>query len=171
MLEWTRLSDLLGDPSYGELAQRAEAYLLQPSYAGNLSEPFPGMEGTDLNYNTGQFTSVIGGWNGGTDSFYEYLLKQWVYSPGDFDFYRQRWETAVDSTTRYLKSSPSSRPELTFVAAYNATTLQYQSSHCEFLRRIFDTSMLTSHSGWLHRRQFHPRRHHSRQRRLHPHRP
>ena len=129
VLEWTRLSDLMGDPRYAKLVQRAEAYLLQPQFAYGLSEPFPGMLGTTLNYTTGQFIDVMGGWNGGTDSFYEYLLKQWVYSPEHFDLYRHRWQMAANSTWRYLTSSPSLRPELTFVAGYNGQELIYKAHH------------------------------------------
>src|SRR5690606_11307628 len=73
ILEWTRLSDLTGDPKYVEIAARAEGYLLAPEPA--LGEPFPGLLGTDIDINTGLFVNPRGGWSGGTDSFYEYLLK------------------------------------------------------------------------------------------------
>lgn len=56
-LEWQRLSDLLGDPEYGNLAQKAATYLLnpQPSWA----EPFPGLVGTNVNITTGNFLDAI----------------------------------------------------------------------------------------------------------------
>jgi len=77
VLEWTRLSDLTGDEIYGQLAQRGESYLLNPKPAS--SEPFPGLVGTNIDLTTGQFVDAAGGWNGGDDSFYEYLIKVRLY--------------------------------------------------------------------------------------------
>lgn len=73
VLEWTRLSDLTGDETYGALTQQAESYLLAPRPAS--SEPWPGLVGTNINITTGRFVDAVGGWNGGDDSFYEYLIK------------------------------------------------------------------------------------------------
>jgi mannosyl-oligosaccharide alpha-1,2-mannosidase len=73
VLEWTRLSDLTGDDTYGSLTQKAESYLLSPRPAS--SEPWPGLVGTNINITTGRFVDAEGGWNGGDDSFYEYLIK------------------------------------------------------------------------------------------------
>jgi mannosyl-oligosaccharide alpha-1,2-mannosidase len=154
VLEWTHLSDLTGDPSYGQLAQHAEQYLLRPEYTNGLSEPFPGLEGTNLHLNTGEFIDVAGGWNGGTDSFYEYLIKMYVYDPTAFCEYRDRWVAAADSTIRYLESNPSSRPDVTFVAAYNGTLIQSYSSHRKSSSNIINRSRSNVVlSCWLHRRQ------------------
>jgi mannosyl-oligosaccharide alpha-1,2-mannosidase len=73
VLEWTHLSDLTGDETYGSLTQKAESYLLSPLPAS--SEPWPGLVGTNINITTGRFVDAEGGWNGGDDSFYEYLIK------------------------------------------------------------------------------------------------
>jgi mannosyl-oligosaccharide alpha-1,2-mannosidase len=72
-MEWTRLSDLTGNETYGALTQKAESYLLSPQPAS--SEPWPGLVGTNIDINTGEFQDASGGWNGGDDSFYEYLIK------------------------------------------------------------------------------------------------
>lgn len=91
VLEWTRLSDLTGNTTYAELAQKAQSYLLNPqSEAGVNGEPWPGLVGTDVDIATGLFTDADGGWNGGDDSFYEYLLKMFVYDSGRFCEYRDR---------------------------------------------------------------------------------
>jgi mannosyl-oligosaccharide alpha-1,2-mannosidase len=74
VLEWTRLSDLTGDATYGALAQRAEEYLLDPQ-PQSLAEPFPGLVGSNIGINNGSFVDGDGGWGGGDDSFYEYLIK------------------------------------------------------------------------------------------------
>ncbi|KAK0628936.1 glycoside hydrolase family 47 protein [Bombardia bombarda] len=128
VLEWTRLSDLTGNPEYGVLAQRAESYLLHPQPPSG--EPFPGLLGTNVNISSGLFVDSSGGWGGGDDSFYEYLIKMYLYDPVRFAEYAGRWTLAVDSSIRYLTSHPTSRPELTYLAMWeNRTTLQFVSEH------------------------------------------
>ena len=102
-LEWQHLSDLTGDPSYGDLAQKAETYLLNPLPASN--EPFPGLVGTSVNISNGVFVDATGGWNGGDDSFYEYLIKMYVYDSARYSNYSDRWVMAADSTIKYLTSN------------------------------------------------------------------
>ncbi|GME33662.1 glycoside hydrolase family 47 protein [Neofusicoccum parvum] len=127
VLEWTRLSDLTGDPQYGELAQKGESYLLSPQ--GTFGEPYPGLIGIEINITTGRFTRDLGGWVGGVDSFYEYLMKMYVYDPTRFEFYKDRWVTAVESSITYLESHPSTRPDLTFLALHNGTRIVGYSQH------------------------------------------
>lgn len=115
-LEWQHLSDLTGNSTYGDLAQKAETYLLNPQPAYN--EPFPGLVGTNIALANGSFVDATGGWNGGDDSFYEYLLKMYIYDPSRYSNYSDRWTTAADSTIKYLTSHPSSRPDLTYLASF-----------------------------------------------------
>lgn len=127
VLEWTRLSDLTGDTTYGDLAQAGEAYLLNPQPPS--SEPFPGLPGTNVNISNGKFLDASGGWVGGDDSFFEYLIKSYLYDPNRFSEYKDRWVLAANSTIEYLASHPTTRPELTFLAEYNDTTLVFVSEH------------------------------------------
>ncbi|KAK4241744.1 glycoside hydrolase [Achaetomium macrosporum] len=127
VLEWTRLSDLTNDTEYGQLAQKGESYLLNPSPA--LGEPFPGLLGTNVRLSDGQFVDGNGGWGGGTDSFYEYLIKMYLYDPERFATYRDRWIAAADSSIKYLVSHPTTRPDLTFLAMWQNTTLRFVSQH------------------------------------------
>lgn len=131
VLEWTRLSDLTGNKTYGELSQKGESYLLKPQPAS--SEPFPGLVGTNVDISTGAFLDASGGWVGGDDSFYEYLIKMYVYDPVRFSSYKDRWVLAADSTIEYLASHPSTRPDLTFTAAYNGKELIFVSEHREYI--------------------------------------
>jgi mannosyl-oligosaccharide alpha-1,2-mannosidase len=39
------------------------------------SQPWSGLVGSKVNIKTGLFEDAHGGWNGGEDSFYEYLIK------------------------------------------------------------------------------------------------
>lgn len=127
VLEWQHLSDLTGNATYGALAQKAESYLLNPEPTYN--EPFPGLVGSEVNISNGVFLDATGGWNGGDDSFYEYLIKMYVYDSSRFSNYRDRWVLAADSTMKYLASHPSSRPDLTFLASYVNTTFVNASEH------------------------------------------
>lgn len=130
VMEWTRLSDLTGNPEYAQLSQKAESYLLDPKPA--LGEPFPGLLGTDVGIANGSFIDSSGAWTGGTDSFYEYLIKMYLYDPARFSFYKDRWVLAVDSSIKYLASSPTTRPDLTFLAYYtNASNVIGYSEHRE----------------------------------------
>ncbi|KAI6091627.1 glycoside hydrolase family 47 protein [Hypoxylon rubiginosum] len=129
VLEWTHLSDITGDDKYANLTQIAEDYLLNVRNP-DVGEPFPGLIGTDVNITNGLFTDSSGGWNGGTDSFYEYLIKMFVYDQDRFSEYRDRWIAAADSSIKYLASHPTSRPELTFLAAYDGRNeLSFVSTH------------------------------------------
>lgn len=161
VLEWTRLSDLTGNETYAQLTQKAEGYLLSPQPAS--SEPWPGLVGTNIDINSGRFVDASGGWNGGTDSFYEYLIKvrngtiaisrapltlnvrctsttplastgtktgkprnpHYPFQP----LTRPSWILAADSSIDHLASHPVSRPDLTFLAAYNNRTLSLSSGH------------------------------------------
>jgi mannosyl-oligosaccharide alpha-1,2-mannosidase len=127
VLEWVRLADLTGNKTYAELTEKAESYLLNPSPPE--SEPFPGLLGMNIDPETGEFQDARGGWVGGADSFYEYLIKMYVYDPERYSEYLERWVIAVDSTIEHLTSHPEPRPELTFVAQYNGQDLILSSQH------------------------------------------
>jgi mannosyl-oligosaccharide alpha-1,2-mannosidase len=127
VLEFTRLSDLTGNQTFAEVAQKAETFILNPQPPEN--EPFPGLYGNALDLTTGEFVNNIGGWEGGTDSNYEYLIKMFVYDSSRFSLYKDRWALAVDSTIRHLASQPSSRPDLTFLAEFQGQTLIFSSQH------------------------------------------
>lgn len=129
VMEWTRLSDLTGNDTYATLSQKGESYLLNPQ--PTTSEPWPGLVGTTVDINTGQFQDAEGGWIGDDDSFYEYLLKMYVYDQSRFSDYRDRWIAAADSTIEHLASNPSTRPDITFLAEFNGQERIFQSGHCK----------------------------------------
>ncbi|GJN73642.1 maturation of Asn-linked oligosaccharides protein [Purpureocillium lilacinum] len=126
ILEWTRLSDLSGDGKYAQLAEKAESYLLRPT---GSPEAFPGMVGGDVSIADGKFINSDGGWSGGTDSFYEYLIKMYQYDPAKYGEYKDRWVLAADSTIKYLASHPTSRKDLTFLSQYSGQKTIPVSTH------------------------------------------
>ncbi|KJK81769.1 putative mannosyl-oligosaccharide alpha-1,2-mannosidase [Metarhizium anisopliae BRIP 53293] len=126
VLEWTRLSDLSGNKTYAELAQKAENYLLHPKGA---PEAWPGLIGTWVSTENGSFLDSNGGWSAYDDSFYEYLIKMYVYDPKAFGEYKDRWVAAVDSTMRHLVSHPTTRKDLSFLSAYRGQQTIPNSGH------------------------------------------
>ena len=129
VLEWTRLADLTGNQTYGDLAQKGESYILNPTPAAG--EPFPGLVGSDISISDGSFTDAFGGWIGGDDSAYEYLIKMFVYDQSRFGAYKDAWVKAADSTIQSLQSHPNStsQPDLTYIAEFNGTQLILESEH------------------------------------------
>jgi mannosyl-oligosaccharide alpha-1,2-mannosidase len=156
VLEWTHLSDLTGNQTYAELSQKGESYLLAPQPAS--SEPWPGLVGTNVNLTTGLFEDAFGGWVGGDDSFYEYLIKMYVYDSTRFATYRDRWILAADSSIAHLASNPSTRPDVTFLAEFDGQELIFQSEHCKSSRFLSDNVLTVSQSGLFRWWILHPRR-------------
>ncbi|KAI5809916.1 glycoside hydrolase [Peziza echinospora] len=116
VLEWTRLSDLTGDSSYTNLTQRGEAPLLNPKPAS--AEPFPGLITMWFNIETGEGSDADGGWGAGDDSYYEYLLKMFIYDADRFAHYGQKWLTAAESTLKYLKYKPLPDSDMAFIHGF-----------------------------------------------------
>ncbi|KAH8696524.1 putative mannosyl-oligosaccharide alpha-1,2-mannosidase 1B [Talaromyces proteolyticus] len=129
VLEWTRLADLTGNAEYGNLSQKAAEYLFnpQPSWVS----PWPGMVPDNLNISTGEFISDSISWDGGSDSYYEYLIKSYIYSPSRFSSYRDQWEEAVNSTIQNLmqNTTTGSGQNLTYVGTWNNGTFSATMGH------------------------------------------
>ena len=135
ILEYHRLSDLTGDKSYRQMADKAEANLVNPKPA----PIYPGIVGSELDLNTGEFFAYDGGWKSGIDSFYEvslyfhsidetantmqYLIKSYIYNPSasTAEEYKNFWITAVESTEQHLAVHPYGWPDLTFITELNGT--------------------------------------------------
>jgi mannosyl-oligosaccharide alpha-1,2-mannosidase len=94
-------------------AQKAESYLLDPSPKEN--EPFPGLLGAYVQVADGWFVSAKGGWGSLSDSYYEYLIKAYVYDPKIYARYLERWLLAADSTMRLVASKPFGRANEVFL--------------------------------------------------------
>lgn len=128
ILEWVRLADLSRNKTYATIVEKAESYLLNPSPVS--AEPFPGLLGMTISPLNGTFLdNGPGGWIGGADSFYEYLLKMYIYSPSRYAHLRDRWILAADSTIAYLTSHPVTRPDITFVSYFIGNRTVQVSQH------------------------------------------
>jgi mannosyl-oligosaccharide alpha-1,2-mannosidase len=130
VLEWTRLSDMVHVPDFANLTQIAEEYLLHPTYRNVTIQPLPGLRGTNIDLRTGAFLDAAGGWGGGDDSYYEYLIKMFVYDPVYFSDYKDEWLQAVESSASSdISSHPYSRPDLTFLSDWIEQDTILRSSH------------------------------------------
>lgn len=115
ILEWFRLTDLTGDESYRTIVERSENYLVNP----NPPPKYPGLVGTELNTDTGEFLTYDGGWHAGVDSFLEYLIKTYVYNStmkvtGE---YKDFWLKAVQSSKEHIALHPYNFPQTTFLSS------------------------------------------------------
>lgn len=112
ILEWSRLSNLTNNPKYANLAKRAELKLnTATGRPGIMVEPMPGLVGNEVFVGDGTFKNGGGSWGGGSDSYYEYLLKGWMYDAHNYNrFLRNKWAKAVDSSRKYLRSYPFPDP-------------------------------------------------------------
>ncbi|KAI4741060.1 glycoside hydrolase family 47 protein [Aureobasidium sp. EXF-12298] len=130
VLEWTRLSDMVHVTKFANLTQTAEEYLLHPTYRNATIQPLPGLRGTNIDLRTGAFLDAAGGWGGGDDSYFEYLIKMFVYDPVHFSDYKDEWLHAVESSSSSeISSHPYSRPDLTFLSDWIEQDVIPRSSH------------------------------------------
>lgn len=123
-IEWQRLSELTGNPEYGNLVHKSASYLSNPK-----SEVWPGLIGSHLDFRTGEFTDSDGGWGPGAESFYEYLIKMYVYDSSRYGNYRDRWIVAADSTMKHLVGRSPKKPGLVFLMSYRNQTVHQSSGH------------------------------------------
>lgn len=120
ILEFARLSDITGNPSYAEKARRAESYLLAP--APSDGEPYAGLLSSFVSVSNGAMVSTKGSWGSLSDSFYEYLLKSYIYDQKTYAPYLDRWKLAADSTIQTIASHPYGRPDEVFLPYWEGQT-------------------------------------------------
>lgn len=119
LLEFHRLSDLTGNQTYRQLADKAVSNLINPK----PPPIYPGLVGSMLDIETGKFLTYDAGWKSEIDSFFEYLIKSSIYNPvaSTARTYSTFWTTAVQSTLQHLAVHPHGHPELTFITELNAS--------------------------------------------------
>ncbi|KAJ6583995.1 glycoside hydrolase family 47 protein [Mycena vulgaris] len=121
-LEWTTLSKYTGNPRYGDLATRAVLHI------ANLTAPLPGLAAQNIDPTSGQFTSSQVSWGGGSDSYFEYLLKFARLNNTSNNVYIDTWKTAVDSSIRTLLRT-STRGNYSYLADYEGGQINHVGSH------------------------------------------
>lgn len=69
ILEYYRLSDLTGDPTYRETVDRIEQYLI--TFGDEYQPAYPNLVGSQLDLDRGNYLTYDLGWKAGIDSFLE----------------------------------------------------------------------------------------------------
>lgn len=120
-LEFTRLSQLTGDPKYYDAIQRiTDEFEQQQS-----NTKIPGLWPISVNPKKNAFaddrTFTFGGMS---DSLYEYFPKQWMLLGGVMDQYRTMYESAIEAAKKYMFFRPLNENNLDILMS---GTIQYTS--------------------------------------------
>ncbi|KAL4255270.1 alpha-1,2-Mannosidase [Pleurotus pulmonarius] len=95
-LEWPTLSKHTGNDTYRQLAEGALRQIaIQPA-------PLPGLAAQGMDPRTGQSIGGFVSWGGGSDSYFEYLIKYARLSNTDDTLFADTWATAIDSSINTL---------------------------------------------------------------------
>ncbi|KAJ8082826.1 hypothetical protein PM082_008682 [Marasmius tenuissimus] len=99
-LEWTTLTKHTGNKTYERLTVDAVRTI------ANLPAPLPGLAAQLIDPKTSKFAddhiSTSQTWGGGSDSYFEYLLKYPRLTNTDDNLFADTWATAVDSSITHL---------------------------------------------------------------------
>ncbi|KAI7847141.1 glycoside hydrolase [Circinella umbellata] len=121
-VEFTRLSQITGDLKYVNAANGiVDKAIAQPSRMPGLYpndwtvDPFKPLDDAIVNVGAGG------------DSFYEYLIKNYILSEKQDEKVLEAWVNAVNSIEKYLLSPTQEDPNVQFVATITNMTVKYQS--------------------------------------------
>ncbi|ORZ21093.1 glycoside hydrolase [Absidia repens] len=110
-LEFTRLSQITGDWKYHNIGQRVYNSL------DTMKLLHPGLYPHLINPETGAPASSFVTWGGMGDSFYEYLIKQYIFSQSKDDHKKKMMTDSVDALKRYMMQSPKNHDDLLFISS------------------------------------------------------
>ncbi|CAE6521388.1 unnamed protein product [Rhizoctonia solani] len=96
VLEWSRLSDYTGNIKYRTLSEKSMRRI------GMLPAPFPGLPAQMVDPKTNKPNSTYVTWGGGSDSYFEYLIKYGRLTNNADTTWTKQWLTAVDSSIIHL---------------------------------------------------------------------
>ncbi|KAH9165122.1 seven-hairpin glycosidase [Lactarius sanguifluus] len=95
-LEWSRLSKYTGNDTYRKLAEGSVLKIVANS------APLPGLPAQAIDPSTGLPVGGYVSWGGGSDSYFEYLIKYARLSNTNDNTFADSWLTAVDTSIRTL---------------------------------------------------------------------
>ncbi|KAH7339610.1 seven-hairpin glycosidase [Rhizoctonia solani] len=125
VLEWAKLSDYTGNATYRLLAEKSMRRI------GTNDSPLPGLPAQGIDPSTGKPVGDYITWGGGSDSYFEYLIKYGRLTNNASPEWTSRWLTAVDSSIRYLAQTAvnTSVPDLLYLGDYTNKRVRHISSH------------------------------------------
>ncbi|KAF9049289.1 seven-hairpin glycosidase [Hymenopellis radicata] len=96
VLEWSTMTKYSGNATYTQLTEGALKHI------ATLPAPLPGLAAQGIDPSSGEFVGSSITWGGGSDSYFEYLIKHARLSNTDDNVFADTWATAVDSTIKIL---------------------------------------------------------------------
>ncbi|KAF8739874.1 glycosyl hydrolase 47 family, partial [Rhizoctonia solani] len=125
VLEWSKLTEYTGNKTYRQLAEKAMSRI------GTNDSPLPGLPAQGIDPSTGKPVGDYITWGGGSDSYFEYLIKYGRLTNNASPEWTSRWLTAVDSSIRYLAQTAvnTSIPNLIYLGDYTGGRVRHISSH------------------------------------------
>ncbi|KAK0489042.1 glycoside hydrolase family 47 protein [Armillaria novae-zelandiae] len=119
IIEWAALSKYTGNDTYRELADKAMRHIAK------LGAPLPGLAAQGIDPASGEFVGGYVTWGGGSDSYFEYLLKYPRLADLNDTLYVDTWLTAVDSSIKYLLRR-STVGQYLYTCDYDAASSEYE---------------------------------------------
>ncbi|KAJ8517937.1 hypothetical protein ONZ45_g4936 [Pleurotus djamor] len=95
-LEWSTLTKHTGNATYANKAVGSLRHIT------TLPDPLPGLAAQGIDPATGKSVGAFVTWGGGSDSYFEYLIKYARLSNTDDPIFADTWATAVDSSIKTL---------------------------------------------------------------------
>ncbi|EKM77282.1 hypothetical protein AGABI1DRAFT_115219 [Agaricus bisporus var. burnettii JB137-S8] len=124
LLEWSTLSKYTGNDTYHQLAERSLRRI-----ATNPA-PLPGLAAQGLDPRSGTPVGGYVSWGGGSDSYFEYLIKYARLNNTADSLFADTWKLAVDSSIRTLLKNTNTETVQTYLADYNSNKqIVHISSH------------------------------------------
>lgn len=122
IIEFDRLSKYTGNATYRDHVERSMKAVI------NSKAVFPGLYGQGINPRTNSPTNSYLTWGGGSDSFFEYLLK-YGQLIGSTDTYIPTWvQTIKSSVAQLVTKAGDTQADVTYLSDYNAEVIP-QFSH------------------------------------------
>ncbi|EPT00562.1 hypothetical protein FOMPIDRAFT_59833 [Fomitopsis schrenkii] len=120
----THDSDFTGNDTYRQLAEKPVIYI------ANLPPPLPNLPAQVVDPTSGQFADAYVTWGGGSDSYFEYLIKYARLSNTDNTLFADAWASAVDSSIWNLART-STVKDWQYMADWDDGTIIHIGSHLE----------------------------------------
>ncbi|KAI7907019.1 glycoside hydrolase [Cokeromyces recurvatus] len=122
-MEFTRLSQVTGDPKYEKLTNDlTDVIIKNPTSMPGLYPAFWTVN-PFAPINSSLITVA-----GGTDSFYEYLIKNYLLQNKENGDLLNTWQKSVESIEKYLLSPTVEDPQIQFVASVRNSTIYAMSN-------------------------------------------
>ncbi|KAJ3715126.1 glycoside hydrolase family 47 protein [Lentinula raphanica] len=123
-IEWSRLSLYTGNETYTELTEGSVRTI------ANLVTPLPGLAPQGIDPSSNTFVGDYLTWGGGSDSYFEYLIKYPRVTNIDDNLFADTWHAAVDSSIANM-ARKSTVGNYTYIADWDEGELIHVASHLE----------------------------------------